>query len=251
MSSENTATAISDEVVYDRRQVGKQMRPGFFTIFAGRGLRDVIDPLGRIYRPHPYDIPQWRFRVLDFCVNFIIMMMDTGGIRYDTEVSQHNMLDSERDFHALRRLLRNIGNRVGMVDHGREESGVPWESSIQLLDVETVRQWGLPYDGNSVMLRSSLGVRYYDTDKMNVAQENKLVAVVTVSSMLESQDIGAKGTKWTLAFDVTEGAGKELLRNELARGWYEVEFYQVPKEVLVEPAALAENQNPQFVTIEF
>lgn len=238
----------TSELRYDSRQVGRQLRPGHFGWFAGRGLASIVDPLGRTYYPNRYDIPQWRFRVLRFCVEFIIAMIFSGNMCRKSPGSFGVPLLSEEDAWKLHDLLRGVANRLDFFDRSRE-SGIEWGPNMRLLDSDVVKQAGKAHDVAGLLKEQFRGPNYFDTSSIKLPPENRLVAVATVKSLDDDEDIGAEGTRWTVAFDVTEGAGKELFRNELPRGWYEnTQLFEVPNEIISDPSSFAPNQQPQFLT---
>lgn len=237
-----------NRIIYDSRQVGQQLRPGHFAWLAGRGLGSIVDPLGRTYLPNRYDIPQWRYRILRFCIEFIIAMMFSGNICRKSPGQFGVPLLEEPDAWKLHDLLRKIANNLSFFDSVRE-SGVEWDPNMRLLDPTTIRQFGRQHDTAPLLKEQFRGPRYFDTRSIKLPPENSLVVIATVRSMAESGDVGAVGTRWPIAFDVTNGAGQEILRNELARGYYEdVQIFELPTAVVRDPSSLASNQQPQFLT---
>ncbi len=57
---------------------GYRLVPLCFTPLQGRKMMSVIDKKGRVFRPHPYDIPQEPLKVLAFALNHILTVIDTG-----------------------------------------------------------------------------------------------------------------------------------------------------------------------------
>lgn len=237
-SNQQTAVGRSPEYL----RAGRQLRSCHFNWFAGRTLRDILDPLGRVYRPNPYDVPQWRYRILSFCIEFIISMIDTGVIT-EKSAEGYALLERKEDVWKLKELLRSIGNSITFFDSVRGEDGVPWDPSIRLLNPEVVRK----HKQHDCAPKGHWN-RHYDTTSIKVAARNKLVVVATVRAWGACHRPTAEDLRWTLAFDVTEGSGKAIFEGELHAGWYvDVQLFEVPKKVVDDPASLATNQNPQFL----
>ncbi len=64
---------------------GGRLVIGNFTLRQGRKLESVIDETGRVYKVHPYDVPQEPMKVLAFSLNHVLMMIDTGRLKVSSK----------------------------------------------------------------------------------------------------------------------------------------------------------------------
>lgn len=237
--------------VGDPRQRGRLIVPGNFVSYPGRGLRDIIDPLGRTYHPHVYDIPQWKYRILAFCVDFILMLIQTGvmGSRINFGAFDARLLGSQDDITQLHGLLTQIRNNIIFFDSHRGIDGVEWDQKIKLLDPSIVSKVGTPCAKEDLLVRTFRRGSCYSVSRLNLPSDTRLVIVTTVKGSDVHEKINWGGSTWRIAFDVTDGSGRNILEQVMHHGHYvNTKFFVLPTEKFSDPKILAKNQSPQFVT---
>ncbi len=91
---------------------GCRLIVGNFQLQPGREISGVLDEEGRVYRPHPYDIPRDPHKLSLFSVHLLEAMIDSGLI---TDEYFSGREGDVLDFHShLMHLRNNMGRCSGV-----------------------------------------------------------------------------------------------------------------------------------------
>jgi hypothetical protein len=200
-----------DDIQRERR-TGKQTPS-----VKGIALPRVIDPLGRVLEPSPYNIPQRRHQITRFAAKMLIAMVDIGEINEQT-------LGNQADVLTLRRICQEVINsRCGSIyDQPHPNS---YLNEWTLYEPGYIKQRGekLPLE---TVYPHQRGYTYFREQRPQLSEHQHLVAVVTVNP-------SAQNDQWTVAFDATSEYDYYRLADIQPCGLYDIKLYIVNRDDLV------------------
>ncbi len=204
----------------------------------GRALPGIVDILGRVFVPNPYNIPQWPYKVLYFAFGMVLAMRDAGYLADARDVFQDEA-EARRYRQLTQDLLTWVSLEHRVADQPPPEAGD--EVPLRLVDPETASRLGVllsldrlyyqdDFQGGPLMLRDDLPM---------VPLGQALVAVIMVTE--KEDDKSEPLARWRAAF-VVDASGLRVLRT-INPVVYRVSFYLVSTDELVE---LPRDHSPQF-----
>lgn len=195
---------------------GRQLRLLSLGGHAGAAMPGIIDPLGRVFEPHPYNVPQYPWAVAHFSAQMLLMMIDTSMIN-------GRILAGENDKYRLQALLRQVRDHSWMESHMSDQppphaDDGPWV----LYQPDTVREYGKKFDRDLIYRQKCRAdEELFPSKPPHLAKGHRLVAVVKVSP---------EGLEpWTVAFDASSPPGYHQLSTIQPSQLYGIELFSVPE----------------------
>ena len=108
-------------------RLGRLIIPLSFGGHHGRRLPSIISRSGRIYKPGPYDVPSFPFKVLAFALNMVLAMIDSNLLPKEWFGSAGIELHVYRE-HTLR-LLRRLESDMRDVE---PEDSIEYQPNTEL-----------------------------------------------------------------------------------------------------------------------
>lgn len=207
----------------------------------GDGIPGLVDPLGRTFNINPYNIPQWKYKVLHFCVRFILTMIDTRVIT----IGRDQAFDKKEELYAFQEMLRQVRNSLMMFRETHRERSMWIGDAHQpiLLDPGLIRKNGKQHSFEACTqpngLHSNPILKKFD-EMPKVKTGHSLVAVITVTEFGSRGENHQKIGTWDLAVELDENT-LQWLDDAHPNGYYAYEFFEVSRKFM-RPG----DQEPQF-----
>ena len=200
----------------------------------GRALPGIVDVLGRVFAPNPYNIPRWPYKVLHFALNMVLAMRDAGYL-----ANARGVFQDEEEARRYRQLTQDLLTWVSL-EHGIADQPPPEagdEVPLRLVDLETTSCLGVLLSLDRLYQNDFQGGLRDDLPLVPLGQA--LVAVITVTE--KENDKSEPLARWRVAF-VVDASGLRVLRT-INPFVYQISFYLVSTDDLVE---LPRDYYPQF-----
>ncbi|OGE79406.1 MAG: hypothetical protein A2751_05220 [Candidatus Doudnabacteria bacterium RIFCSPHIGHO2_01_FULL_46_14] len=197
--------------------LGTAMKALDFGTHAGLPLPGILDPLGRLFQPSPYNIPQFPHEVTQFSVLMIMAMIDTGRISSDVFHDEKKYYDFIERLKDLRNHLQFQGEAnpqpPGHADDGEWILYEPEKiiAAGRLISINTIYEKGT----HAIVLRE---------DPPKLPFRHRLIAVVRVKA--------EKRKSWTVAFEASSVTGRYHLSTICPNGWYRIRLFSVDERKL-------------------